>query len=111
MAAWNVRTLLDGDGFPERRTAIIARELGRYRIDIAALSETRLHEEIQVVEVAEGYTFFCVGSPQGQPAQGGLGFAIRSALNAQIESSPVGHSKRLMSLLLNPRSTERFSHT
>ena len=106
MAAWNVRTLLDGDGVPERRTAIIARELGRYRIDIAALSETRLHGETQVVEVAAGYTFFCVGSPQGQPAQAGVGFAIRSTLLAQIESSPVGHSTRLMSLLLKlDRST------
>ena len=46
-AAWNVRTLLDREDSdrPERRTALIARELDRYNIDIAALSETRLAGE------------------------------------------------------------------
>ncbi len=35
--AWNVHTLMDSatSDRPERRTAIIARELGRYRIDLA----------------------------------------------------------------------------
>ena len=40
--AWNVRTLLDRSGSdrPERRTALVGKELSRYGIDIAALSET-----------------------------------------------------------------------
>ena len=43
---WNVRTLLDreGTGRPERRTALVAMELEKYKIDIAALSETRFSE-------------------------------------------------------------------
>ena len=43
--AWNVRTLLDRDASsrPVRRTAVIARMLGKYQIDIAALTETRLY--------------------------------------------------------------------
>ena len=44
IAAWNVRTLLDkkkSNTRPERRTAIVAMELERYGLDIAALSETR----------------------------------------------------------------------
>ena len=47
VGAWNVCTLLDRDNIarPERRTALIAKELARYRIDIAALSETRLADE------------------------------------------------------------------
>ena len=42
LAEWNVRTLLDKthSGRPERQTALVALELGRYNIDIAALSET-----------------------------------------------------------------------
>ena len=36
MASWSVRTLLDNP--IERRTALVARELSRYRIDIAAFS-------------------------------------------------------------------------
>ncbi|KAJ8417438.1 hypothetical protein AAFF_G00286650 [Aldrovandia affinis] len=39
---------------PERRTAIIARELRRFRIDIAALSETRLADEGQLKEEKGG---------------------------------------------------------
>ncbi len=58
-----MRTLMDSatsDG-PERRTAIIARELRRYRIDLAALSETRLADEGQLKEEKGGYTFFWKG--------------------------------------------------
>ncbi|VDM06028.1 unnamed protein product [Schistocephalus solidus] len=36
---------------PERRTALVARELARYKVDIAALSETRFYEQGQL-EVA-----------------------------------------------------------
>ena len=50
--AWNVRTLLDQDASarPERRTA---REVGKYQIDIAAPSETRLAEEGSIAEPKE----------------------------------------------------------
>lgn len=42
--AWNVRCFIDRDTniCPERKIAIVARELGRYKLDIAALSETHL---------------------------------------------------------------------
>ena len=60
VATWNVQTLLDlqTSGKPERRTALVARELARYRVDIAALSETRLSGEDQLTEIGAGYTFF-----------------------------------------------------
>ena len=47
MGAWNVRTLMDREEAdrPMRRTAFEAKELERYRIDIAALSETRFEGE------------------------------------------------------------------
>ena len=77
--------MLDSDDRHERRTAIIARELARYKIDIAALSETRLSGETKLEEVGAGYTFFCMGQPVGQPRQAGIGFAIRTALISQLE--------------------------
>ena len=40
--SWNVRTLLDTKRAAARPTAIVSRELARYNIDIAALSETRI---------------------------------------------------------------------
>ena len=43
IAPWNVRTLLDREGANrlEKRTALVAMELAKYNIDIAALCETR----------------------------------------------------------------------
>ncbi|BHF76949.1 hypothetical protein SprV_0502005000 [Sparganum proliferum] len=60
LAAWNVRSLLDNprSNRPERRTALVARELARYKVDIAAPSETRFSEQGQLEEVGAGYTFF-----------------------------------------------------
>ena len=54
---WNVHTLKDNER-PQRRTAIIAHEIKRYGIDIAALSKTRLSGEGSLTEIGEGYTFF-----------------------------------------------------
>jgi len=59
-ATWNVCTLLDNEDTdrPARRTALIATELCRYDVDIAALSETRLADEGSLSEADGGYTFF-----------------------------------------------------
>ena len=58
--AWNVRTLMDSAGSDksQRRTALVGREVDRYNVEIAALSETRLAEEGLLKEVGAGYTFF-----------------------------------------------------
>ena len=50
LANWNVRTLQDSEHRPERRTALVAAELNRYKIDIATLTETRLEEEGSLTE-------------------------------------------------------------
>ena len=66
VAAWNVRTMLDRSDTadrPARRTAFIAQELNRYKIDIAALSETRLADEGSITVDLGGYTFFLEGIP------------------------------------------------
>jgi len=46
ISPWNVRTHLDREAAdrPERRTALIAKELAKYNIDIAALCEIRFSE-------------------------------------------------------------------
>ncbi|BHF73889.1 hypothetical protein SprV_0401697300 [Sparganum proliferum] len=51
---------------PERRRALVARELARYKVDIAALSETRFSEQGQLEEVGAGYTFFWSGRPKAE---------------------------------------------
>ncbi|CAH2103435.1 unnamed protein product [Euphydryas editha] len=74
--AWNVRTLLDRNDSlcPERKTAVVARELRRYNIDIAALSETRLADE---------------------------GFAVRTPLARKLEECPRYISDRIIILRLH----------
>ena len=50
VASWNVQTLMDGNNCPERRTTLIAKELTRYSVNIAALQETRLEGQGQLKE-------------------------------------------------------------
>ncbi|BHF85673.1 hypothetical protein SprV_1002884500 [Sparganum proliferum] len=80
LTAWNVRSLLDNprSNRPERRTAQVARELARYKVDIAALSETRFSEQGQLEEVGAGYTFFWSGRPRTERRDAGVAFAIRN---------------------------------
>ncbi len=46
---------------PERRTALVARELERFNFDIVALSETRRSGEGQLREDQGQFTFFWKG--------------------------------------------------
>lgn len=102
IGSWNVRTLLDldisdPDSRPKRRTALVAHELRRYNIDIAALSETRLSGEDSLIESGEGYTFFWRGLPEGERRLHGVGFAVKTSLLLQIPEIPVGINERIMS--------------
>ena len=94
---WNVRTLLNQEASlrPERRTALIARELGKYQIDIAALSETRLAEEGSVAEPKGGYTFFWRGKAKDEDRIHGVGLAIKTSFCKQLQDLPTP-SERLM---------------
>lgn len=98
IGAWNVRTLMDREASsrPERRTALIARELARYRIDIAALSETRIAEEGSVDELKGGYTFFWKGKAKDEERIHGVGLAIKTSLLKQLPGLPTPVNERLM---------------
>ncbi len=87
-----MRTLMDSptSDRPERRTAIIARELRRYRIDLAALFESRLANEGQLKEEKGGYTFFCKGKAADEPRIHGVGIAIKNHLISHLYELPVG---------------------
>ena len=89
VGAWNVRTLMDREEAdrPMRRTALVAKELERYRIDIAALSKTRFPGEGQLKEVGSGYTFFWSGRSSEERRESGVGFAIKNSLAGKIEGS------------------------
>ena len=49
---------------PERRTSLVAMELAKYNIDIAALSETRFHASGGLNDLE--YTLYWSGKPNGR---------------------------------------------
>ena len=85
---------------PERRTALVAKELARYNIDIAALSETRLAGEGQLTEVGSGYAFFWMGRAEEDRREAGVGFAMKLSILSSLESLPRGVNDRLMVMRL-----------
>ena len=101
-ASWNVRTLLEKNKSHVRPTAIVSRELSRYNIDIAALSETRILGETRITEVGSGYTFFLKGKDPGEKHYHGVGFAVRTSLLPLLEGKfPNGINERLMTVDLH----------
>ena len=52
---------LAGSDRPQRRTALVGRELGRNEIEIAALSENRFADVGEIKDVGASYTFFWSG--------------------------------------------------
>ena len=83
LASWNVRTLLDNEVWPERRTALLSRELERYRIDIAALQKTHISDQGQLREKFQ--KFYWSGRPSGELREAGV--ALQSQTNLLKKSS------------------------
>ena len=110
LGSWNVRTLLDRDTAdrPQRRTALIASELARYKIDIAALSETRLDGEGELCERGTGYTFFWSGRGAEERREAGVGFAMKTTLARKLVDKPKGVNDRLMTMRL-PLTRGKFA--
>ena len=102
IGAWNVRTLMDsaGSGRPQRKTALVGRELGRYGIEIAALSETRFEEIGEIKEVGASYTFFWSGRKSEERREAGVGFVIKSDLVRKLAGLLNGNNDRLMTFRL-----------
>ena len=74
------------------------RELARYNISIAALSETRFADKGQLTETGGGYTFFWSGRSSEERREAGVGFAVKSNLVKELVSIPKGINDRLMTM-------------
>ena len=92
---------------PKQRTALVGRELDRYGINIAALSETRFAGCGELTEVGSGYSFFWSGKSVDEPREARVSFAIRTTLVQKLESLPKGVSDRLMVMRL-PIATKTY---
>nr|VZI44354.1 unnamed protein product [Spirometra erinaceieuropaei] len=84
---------------PEWRTALVARELARYKVDIVALCVTRFSEQGQRAEVGAGYTFWS-GRSKAERRDAGVAFAIRNDVVGRLPSLPQDINDHLMSLYL-----------
>ena len=98
---WNVRTLLDREGAnrPEGRTALVAMELAKYNIDIAALCETRFSESGSLNDLE--YSFFWSGKPEGERREAGVGFAIKKDITTKLTEMPRPIIDRIMTMRLH----------
>ena len=93
-----MRTLIDSAGSdrPQRATALVGRELDRYKVKIAALSETRLAEEALLKEVGAGNSSGV--DAREKRRESGVAFATKSHLVSKLSGRPKGINDRLVTL-------------
>ena len=82
--------MVSGSDRPQRRPALVGRELDRYKVEIAVLSETRLVKEGLLKELGAGYTFFWSGRKKEEQREAEVGFAIKSHLVSKLSGLPKG---------------------
>lgn len=85
---------------PERSTVIVCRELVRFDIDVAALSETRHDEEGNIRETGSTNMIFWKGKETRKQYIHGASFAIKKKLVEKQNLIPIAISGRLMTFLL-----------
>ena len=74
----------------KRITALKARELGRYQIDIAALSKTRFSDKGHFTEIDSDYTCFWSGRNDGEQSRAEVGFAVKKQVVKKLDNVPEG---------------------
>ena len=93
---------------PQRRSALVAKELARLNIDIAALSEVRFADQGSLTEHGTGYTLYWSGKTNEERRLSGVVFMMKTQIANILQSLPIGHSDRLMSFRL-PIQDNRFA--
>lgn len=110
IATWNVRTLLDSQTNESitipRRTALVAREIVKYNIDIATLQETHLPGFGRMDEKKSGYTYFWSGSDSDENNHGVAICTKTSLIKKGIVSEPTCINERLMSINIMERNSK-----
>ena len=85
---------------PERRPALVAHELSRLNIDIAALSEVRFVDDGSLKEHSARYTLFCSGKQPNERRQLEVRLMVRNSIATKLDGLPTGHTDRTMSMRL-----------
>ncbi|VDL91648.1 unnamed protein product [Schistocephalus solidus] len=85
---------------PERMTALVAREVAHYKVDIAALCETQFSDQGQLKEVGANNTFFWSDRPNSERCDACVTLAIRNDIVGHLPCLPQGMNDHLMNLRL-----------
>ena len=94
---------------PHRCTTLITSELARYKIDIAALSESRLAGKGELTEKSLGYSFFWSGQAPDDKRKAGVGYAIKTSLVGKLACSLKAVNGCLMSMRLPLHHSKKFA--
>ena len=73
---------------PERHSALIAQELSRLNVDIAAVNEVRFPGEDSLQEYSVGNTFLWSGKPTIKERLSGIGFMVSTSIASRLENLP-----------------------
>ena len=84
VARSNVRTMRDSEDRPQRRSALVARELAWLDINTAALSEVCFTEHGSLMEDEAGYTLCWSGKNKDECHLSGVGFMVKSSIARKL---------------------------
>ena len=100
IAEWNVQKLLDrsNSSRPERQTALVAKELARYKFDMAALSETGPVGYDNIM--GQGYTFIWSGKGEADRREAGVALAVKNSILRELEQEPTPINDSMISTRL-----------
>ena len=90
----------DSEDGPQQCSALVARELARLDIDIAAFSKVRFAEQVSLREDGAGCTLFWSGKNKDEHHLCDVGFMIKTSITRKLENFPAGHSDHVMFLRL-----------
>ena len=97
---------------PEGRSLLIARELCRLNVDIAAISEVCFPRVGSLQEHGAGYTLVWSRKPSTEGRLSGVGFIVSTFIASRLGNLLTGHCDRIMSMrfpLKNKRYVMLFS--
>jgi hypothetical protein len=83
---------------PERRTALLGRELAQNNVHIAAISDTRFAKSGQLKLIGTGFTCYWSGQTQNDRREAGVGFAVGNGIAGKLASLPKGTSNHYQHL-------------
>ena len=101
LATWNVRTLLDRNEVQrmERRSAVVAKELEKIGVDVAALQETKWLEGSGMIKEKK-FSIFWSGVETGERRQAGISLAVRNDVLKKMNTLPKAISDRIIVMRL-----------